>query len=133
MKPSAPPKSDQPRVLVVDDNEAIRRSVGALLRHKGFEASFSLNGRQATESIVRGGYEFVVTDLDMPEMNGLELLMWIQEHRPALPVVVMSGTLPTDRPTLTLIRNTAAAVLVKPFTGRELSAAIEKVANAAKH
>jgi DNA-binding NtrC family response regulator len=113
--------------LVADDNEGIRRSVAAQLKRHGIASTLAGNGRQASALLAKHDFDLVITDLDMPEMNGLDLLLWLRERDPGMPVVVMSGTLPPDVASVAFLRNNALAVLLKPFGSQELAAALRPV------
>jgi DNA-binding response OmpR family regulator len=118
---------DERHALVVDDNEGIRRSVAAQLKRHGISSTLAANGRLATLLLSKRDFDLVITDLDMPEMDGVDLLLWLRERVALMPVVVMSGTLPTDVATVAFLKNNAAAVLMKPFTSAELGAALRPV------
>lgn len=79
------------KVLVVDDEEAIRRVTAALLELSGFEVLVARNGREALEIANAQAIDLVLTDVCMPAMSGLELGATLAERKPALPVVYMSG------------------------------------------
>lgn len=114
------------RALVVDDDEGIRRSAGALLRRKGFTVKVATNGFEAVDLLVGMSFDLVMTDLDMPGMDGFELFGWIRERCLPVPVVIMSGRLPDDRPSLALLR-CASAILLKPFGATEFASALREV------
>ena len=85
-----------PRVLVVDDSPVDRRLAGKLIE-KGSDAGAELvpvyasNGREALEVIVREAPDAVLTDLQMPELNGLELVQAVRERYPLIPVILMTA------------------------------------------
>ena len=79
------------RVLVVDDSAIDRRLAGSFLRRAGMEPTHAHNGVQALESIERSVPDIVVTDLQMPEMDGLELVEAIRRIYPSLPVILMTA------------------------------------------
>jgi CheY-like chemotaxis protein len=78
-------------VLVVDDSAVDRHLAGGLLRKRGLTAVFASHGREALELIDREQPDIVVTDLQMPEMDGLELTGAIRRRFPFLPVVLMTA------------------------------------------
>jgi len=101
------------KVLVVDDEEAIRRVTAALLELSGFEVLVARNGREALEIANDQAIDLVLTDVCMPAMSGLELGATLAERKPALPVVYMSGHM--DR--RDLARGSQAGYFVqKPFS-----------------
>ena len=85
------------KVLVVDDKPMLRDSVCITLQRAGLEVVSAGNGRMALSVMQRHQPDVVVTDLKMPQMDGLELLEEIQQIDSSLPVVVMTayGTVET--------------------------------------
>ncbi len=80
------------RILIVDDSVAARRFVGRLLeRTRGVRATFACNGREALDVLKRETCAAVVTDLHMPQMDGLELVEAVRDRYPFLPVVLMTA------------------------------------------
>ena len=81
-----------PTVLVVDDSEVDRRLVGGLLsKADDLVVKFANDGKQALEMIESVQPALIVTDLVMPELNGLELVSAVMERHPAVPVILMTG------------------------------------------
>src|SRR5262245_2182044 len=81
-----------PNILVVDDLASDRRLVGGLLMtNEDLTVEFAVNGREALDRIARARPDLVVTDLMMPEMDGLELLGNIRCKFPGLPVILMTS------------------------------------------
>lgn len=113
-------------VLVVDDNEATQRSVVALLKSLQIRSTLATNGADAITLLSTGRFDLLLTDLEMPQMNGLELLEWVQSNQPDLPAVLMTGAL-TEHIARAAMESGAAAVLSKPFGPAEFSAASEKL------
>ncbi len=83
------------RILVVDDDAEVRQLIDAALRDVGFEVSLAGSGEEALALIAAGDYDVVVTDLQMPGMNGLQVCERIVQIRPDVPVVILTarGTL----------------------------------------
>lgn len=98
----------QPTVLLADDNEFIRYSVGRLLRARGFRVIEAVDGANALELATDGGHvDVVITDYQMPRLNGVELLDRLRVVRPGVPVILISGdaeALRRLRPTITVLR-----------------------------
>ena len=79
------------RVLVVDDDHVLAEEFGVLLRSADCEVTLAGNGREALDLIRDDVPDVVLTDLDMPEMDGLELVQAIRREYPALPVILMTA------------------------------------------
>jgi two-component system nitrogen regulation response regulator NtrX len=81
-----------PRILIVDDEEGIRRSLDGILSDEGFETDSAADGEQAVGVIERGGPpDLVLLDIAMPGRDGVEILEELRGRWPELPVVMMSG------------------------------------------
>jgi CheY-like chemotaxis protein len=80
------------KVLIVDDTAVDRRRAGGLLEESGhLEIDYAENGNQALAAIARSQPDLVVTDLQMPELDGLELVTRIRANYPSIPVVIMTA------------------------------------------
>ncbi|MDZ4688707.1 MAG: ATP-binding protein [Planctomycetaceae bacterium] len=79
-------------VLVVDDSLTDRKLAGGLLtRHAGWDVQYATDGRDALDQIELHVPDLVVTDLNMPELDGLELVRIIRETHPLVPVILMTN------------------------------------------
>jgi two-component system NtrC family response regulator len=114
------------RLLVVDDEETQRLMLGNILERAGFEVVAASDGREALGWLERGGFDLLLTDQRMPEMNGLELLEQARKLHAQMPVVLMTayGTVSTA---VDAMKRGAADYLTKPFERDELLLVIEKV------
>ncbi|MBM4112763.1 MAG: sigma-54-dependent Fis family transcriptional regulator [Phycisphaerae bacterium] len=112
-------------VIVVDDKELMRDSVGTVLARRGHRVIAVQGGRQAIDRLGDRGIDAVVTDLQMPEMDGLELLAEIRRIDESIPVIFMTayGTVETA---VRALKNGAFDYVTKPFTGDELAIAVER-------
>ncbi len=79
------------RILVVDDEESMRRFLSILLEKEGFQVACESSGASALQRLENEGFDLLITDLKMPGMSGLELLQKAQEVDPALPVIVLTA------------------------------------------
>ena len=79
------------RILVVDDDRPQAEEFGVLLRSAGCAVTLAGNGREAMEILRHDVPDVVLTDLEMPEMDGLELVQAIRRDYPALPVILMTA------------------------------------------
>ena len=124
-------KSDRrPRVLVVDDDDDLTRSMRILLERAGFEVELASNGARALEVQRNFPAHVLITDIFMPEMDGLETIQQFRQEFPAVKIVAMSGA--SGRTDYLLTAGTAGAggTLQKPFTEETLLQALRKVAAA---
>lgn len=108
------------RVLVVDDELAIRRLVSAVLERAGHQATVAGSAREALAEIGRGAVDAVIVDLGLPDRDGLELIPLIRAHA-AIPILVLSARDETAEKIAALDLG-ADDYVTKPFDGDELLA-----------
>ncbi len=78
-------------ILIIDDEESIRRSVGAILRDEGFQVRAAGDGREAFEAIAKNHPDLILLDIAMPGADGLAVLEQLKELHETVPVIMMSG------------------------------------------
>jgi len=79
------------KVLVVDDDPIVGKSIDRILSPRGYAVITAGNGPEALEKLAREDYDVVYTDIKMPDMDGLEVAARIKASRPWLPVVIVTG------------------------------------------
>jgi CheY-like chemotaxis protein len=123
---------DLPIILVVDDDELIRRSVQAILGSGGFEVVAASSGEQAVELLnaADGKYRAVVTDINLgrDKMEGWEVAQHAREIAPEFPVVYMTANAAGDW-TSRGVPN--SIMLSKPFAPAQLVTAVSQLLNSA--
>ncbi len=107
------------KVLIVDDKQMMRDSVGATLQRAGFTVIAASDGAAALNMLARHRPWAVLTDLKMPEMDGLELLLRIRQADAEVPVVIMTAFGSVDT-AVSAIKNGAFDFIQKPFEGDQL-------------
>ena len=115
------------RVLVVDDEPDLLDVLGALLTDAGWQVDTAPNGRAALRLVDGHRYEVVLSDIDMPGMNGLELLREIRARDLDVPVLLITGHPRVDT-AVEALENGALRYLRKPIRERDLAAAVEDAA-----
>jgi len=120
------------RVLLVDDEQCIRDVVSRFLQMAGFEVICANDGREAIDMVNRQRpFDLVVTDLLMPRISGMDLIRYLKDVHPDLPILAISAAALYQREPkadLEEIRSaTRLKTLPKPFTGPELIAAVEAI------
>src|SRR6266699_3895190 len=106
-------------ILVVDDEEAIREVVSTMLESKGYQCTAVQNGRAAQEQIKKGTPDLVLSDMIMPEMDGIKLLEWMRQYDPEVPVIMVTAIHDIST-ALEAIRRGAYDYILKPFEKDQL-------------
>ena len=117
------------RVLVVDDNEDLRNTIGALLQADGFDVSLAADGQAALAQHQASPADVVLTDLFMPDKDGIETIVELRRLSPGIKIVAMSGwTSSQGSDYLQVAREIGASVtLQKPFDPQELSRVLRRL------
>ncbi len=79
------------RILVIDDDDTFRVMLGKLFRNAGYEVTVAENGKEAIRRQEANPADLIVTDLIMPDQEGLETIMAIRKSYPATKIIAMSG------------------------------------------
>jgi EAL domain-containing protein (putative c-di-GMP-specific phosphodiesterase class I)/CheY-like chemotaxis protein len=116
------------RVLLVDDEEAILRDYGRLLRSHGFDVDTASDGPSALERLSDGAYDVILSDVSMVGMTGLEFLRAVRGRDLDTPVVLMTG-MPDIDSAVQAIEYGAFRYLLKPAPTELLIQVLEKGAN----
>ena len=115
------------RVLVVDDEQNLRKVLAATLQREGYEVQVAADGEEALAALERDGADVIVTDLVMPRMDGLTLLRRVVARHPDVPVIVVTAHGRVDR-AVEAMKAGAFDFVAKPFETAELKAIIAKAA-----
>ena len=107
------------QILVVDDEEAIREVVSTMLESKGYRCTAVSNGRAAQEQVKKSTPDLVLSDMIMPEMDGIKLLDWLREYDPEVPVIMVTAIHDIST-ALEAIRRGAYDYILKPFEKDQL-------------
>lgn len=114
------------RILVVDDDASIRRTLSILLTKAGYEVIQASDGFEAIRLWRDRGGDLVITDLHMPQKDGIETIIELLSHSPGIRIIAMSGGGQTKR--LDLLGNMAllgsVLTIEKPFTLAEMMAVV---------
>lgn len=114
------------RVLVVEDDPAIRRGVVDALRFQGYQALEATTFKEALASATRDSFDLLLLDLVLPGGDGLEVLAEARKARPTLPVIVLTAR-GQEEDRIRGLRLGADDYVVKPFSVKELLARVEAV------
>jgi CheY-like chemotaxis protein len=114
------------RILVAEDNKNIQNVVSRILDFMGFEVALARNGVEALSLFLENSFDLVLTDLEMPIMDGWSLTHCIKERSPNTPVVLMTGA---DRETVLKKVKSAPinSVIFKPFLINDFQSTVQRV------
>ena len=117
------------KFLIVDDFSTMRRIVRNLLKEAGFaNADEAEDGVVALQKLKNGGFDFVVTDINMPNMNGFELLTQIRADAALKPLPVLMITAEARKEDIVMAAQAGASgYIVKPFTKATLEEKVAKI------
>jgi DNA-binding NtrC family response regulator len=113
------------RILIVDDEDGMRRLLSRVLTREGYDASAVGSGAEALRLVASERFDLVVTDIKMPEMDGLQLLAELKEYEPSLPIIVITayGTIENA---VQALRSGAYDYIAKPFENDEIKLTVAK-------
>ncbi len=105
---------EQPRILVVDDEESMGKFMQIMLSKEGYDVIAVQSGAEAVEQIKNKNFDLIIADLMMPKMDGISFLRTLKEKKPKLPVIMITGfSLAYTQQRAT--QEGADGYLVKPF------------------
>ena len=116
---------EKKRILIVDDEKQIINLLVASLENFNCKIHFAANGVEAYNQIKLKPFDLIITDYNMPKMNGLELTRKIKSIKPSLPILVVTGDGPVDD----LLKSGAEACISKPFPVRKLQLLVQFILN----
>lgn len=120
------------RILIVEDTRLMRDSLVDVLTASGHDVTTANNGVEAVDMIGEGAtFDIIITDIIMPEMDGIQAILEIQTMQPDTRIIAISGgsaRMEKAQGLETASRLGAVAVLEKPFEVDALLAAVEKAA-----
>ncbi|MBX3456045.1 response regulator [Ferrovibrio sp.] len=113
------------QILVAEDEIPVREFIRRVLESRGHGVTIVGDGAEALIKLNRTKYDLLLTDIAMPNMDGVELALKVARDYPAMPVLMMSGYAIERRRAVDLV-DLARAVLQKPFSMADLSSAVDK-------
>jgi len=114
-----------PRLLIAEDEERLRRLLGMLMANAGYKLTMVADGQEAREQLDAHDFDLIITDIKMPRMDGMQLLAYVREHKPDIPVVVITayGSIESA---VEAMQAGASDYLTKPFEEEKLKLAVER-------
>jgi len=112
------------RVLIAEDDTAVREFVSRALAHGGHEVETVNDGLEALSVLDGEAFDLLITDIVMPNLDGIELALKVAKEHPAMPVLLMTGYA-AERQRAHNLDELIQDVITKPFTLREICDAAE--------
>ena len=114
------------RILVVDDQKPIRDIIEKILSGMGFEVTVARNGREGLDMFLQGHFQLVLTDLEMPKMDGWTLASHIREKSSGTPIILLTGS-DRDKVIEKLKASGVDEVIFKPFKLVEIEKTVHRI------
>jgi len=102
------------RILIVDDDEGVRKSLAAVLKDQGYTVDFAASGREAISKSKASFYNLALVDLGLPDMDGIRLLTEIRETVPKMVKIIITGY-PSLENAIEAVNRAADGYMVKPY------------------
>ncbi len=114
------------RILVAEDDGAVQSFVSRALTHKGHEVTAVDDGVQALERLRTDSFDLLITDIVMPELDGIALALKVTKDYPDLPILLMTGY-SAERQRAHNLDELICRVITKPFTLKQICAVADEV------
>ena len=112
-------------ILIVDDDQAVRDVLSEGLSDSGYRCDTACDGAEGLQKLKSNGFELVVSDIDMPQMDGVQLLQEVKKVRPDTEVIMLTGVVDVDTAVQSM-RMGASDYLTKPFNLAEVRITVER-------
>jgi two-component system response regulator PilR (NtrC family) len=116
------------KILIVDDEKAIRESVSLVLSDEGYETEIASTGKEALKFLNEQDYEVLITDLKMPEMDGIELIKKSLKICPGTSVIIITAHASVES-AIEALRIGAFDYILKPFDFDDLILKVQRLIN----
>jgi DNA-binding NtrC family response regulator len=118
-------QAKKPSVLVIDDDEDIRKVLSEILKDNGYNADSAETGRQALRKTEKKFYNIALIDIKLPDTDGIELLTKIKETKPKMRKIIITGY-PTLKNAVEALNKGADAYIMKPLDIEKVLATIKE-------
>jgi DNA-binding NtrC family response regulator len=108
------------RILIVDDKKDIRDIVSKILVHMGYEVAKAKDGKEGLGLFLQSPFNLVITDLSIPEGDGMSFAYSIKKQSPHTPVILMTG-----HTSYTIEKGPVDCIMHKPFTWMDLEKTVK--------
>jgi DNA-binding NtrC family response regulator len=125
---SARTSARPPRILIVDDDDDVRLVLRRMLEQDGYEIAEASHGREALGAMAQHGYDLLITDLIMPEQEGIETIQTFHKRYPAVKIIAISGAYSTDYLRIAKLLG-AHEVMQKPLRLKAVLSTVSRLLN----
>ena len=131
-KPTSAAERVGARILLIDDSLSVRKFIGRMLEAAGYQVDTAVDGEEGLRKAADGSYRLIITDLEMPKINGYEVIQSLRElpHTKAIPIMVMTTRAAEKHRQLAMSLG-ANAYLAKPIEEQALLEEVEHCLEAA--
>jgi len=116
-------ESQRHHVLLVEDELSLAKGLAMVMREEGYDVDLADTGRDAIQKFGSNGFDLLVADLRLPDINGMEVIQHVRQKRPKTKVVIITGY-PSVSSAVQAVKMGASDYLRKPFTDDEFMAAV---------
>jgi len=115
------------QILLIDDDRESLENLGMLLERRGFSSQRFTDPLKALEAALSSEFQLVITDYEMPRMDGLEVLRRIREISPGTPVILMSACPDSDLDRMSLVAGSNCTFFSKPLDLQLFMGALKRI------
>jgi len=120
------PNNEDVHILIVDDDPIVLEVMKSFIASYGYNFQTATDGLNATEVMKTNSFDIVLSDINMPNMDGMDLLKYVKIHHPHTGVILITG-LSEEYSYVDVINEGAIDYMTKPFDGNELLAKLQRV------
>lgn len=113
-------RGGRPAILILDDEQYVVESLQRTLRHDNWEVVIETSPVRATEILAAGGIDIIISDIDMPEMSGLEFIALARQHHPEVVRILLTGDASMQSALRAINDGAVHKYLTKPWSSHEL-------------
>jgi CheY-like chemotaxis protein len=111
-------------ILVIDDSPSALETIAMMLAGAGYQVCTCADGKPALQMLKHEAFDLILTDIFMPEQDGLEVIREAHQLRPSLPIIAMSGIIGEGNMLAVAKYLGARQLLIKPFSNADLLTAV---------
>jgi len=119
--------NNQPQILLMEDEKSVAQGLQMILSEEGYDVDLAMTGQNALNSLSDKGFDLMVADLRLPDMNGMEVIKKAKDENPEIKVIVITGYANISSAVEAMKTGVVVDYISKPFTEKEFMERVEKV------